>query len=72
MTGNFPPERVAGIPRNGWQVWRGILKIALPCMPLGGNQGFEVQIGHDIRVTVYSGSDLELVAHVIAAIRSVS
>jgi hypothetical protein len=49
-----------------------VSKIALPCMPLGGNQGFEVQIGHDIRVTVYSGSDLELVAHVIAAIRSVS
>ena len=44
----------------------------VPCMPLSGNQGIEVQIGHDIRVSVHSGSDLELVAHIIAAIRRVS
>jgi hypothetical protein len=46
--------------------------IKVPCLPLGENQGLEVQIGHDIRITVRSGSDLELVAHVIAAIRRVS
>jgi|WetSurMetagenome_2_1015567.scaffolds.fasta_scaffold475962_1 hypothetical protein len=46
--------------------------IEVPCFSLSENQGLEVQIGHDIRVTVYSDSDLELVAHVIAAIRRVS
>ena len=46
--------------------------IRVPCLPLDENQSLELQIGDDIRVTVYSDSDLELVAHVIAAIRRVS
>lgn len=46
--------------------------IRLPRMPLGGNQGLEVQIGHDIRITVQSGCDLELVGRFIAAVRSIS
>lgn len=46
--------------------------IRVPCSPLRGHQGLELQIGDDIRVTVCSGSDLELVAHIIAAIRRVS
>ena len=43
-----------------------------PCLPLSGKQGIEVQIGHDIRLSVHSGNDLELVGHIIAAIRRVS
>jgi hypothetical protein len=46
--------------------------IKVPCLPQSGNKGIEVQIGHDIRVSVHSGNDIELVAHIIAAIRRVS
>ena len=46
--------------------------IRVPCLQPGENQSLELQIGEDIRVTEYSDSDLELVAHVIAAIRRVS
>lgn len=46
--------------------------IRMPSLPLVEDMSLELRIGNDIRVTIYSGSDLELVAHVIAAIRRVS
>lgn len=46
--------------------------IALPYMPQGEDQVLEVQIGHDIRITVQSDSDLDLVGRFIAAIRRAS
>jgi hypothetical protein len=49
-----------------------ITAITLPCIPPGDDQGLEVQIGHDIRITVRSGSDLDLVSRFIAAVRRAS
>lgn len=46
--------------------------ITLSCIPHDGNQGVEVRIGHDIRITVQSDSDLDLVGRFIAAIRRAS
>jgi hypothetical protein len=40
--------------------------------PVSVNQGLEVFIGHDVRITVYSDSDLDLVSRFIAAIRRAS
>jgi hypothetical protein len=40
-------------------------------MPLGSNHGLEVQIGHDIRITVQPDCDLELVGRFIAAVRNI-
>ena len=40
--------------------------ITLPYMPLGRNQGLEVQISHDIWITVLPDCDLELVGRFIA------
>jgi hypothetical protein len=41
-------------------------------MPLCENKGLEVQIGGDVRITVHSDSDLDLVGRFIAAIRRAS
>jgi hypothetical protein len=46
--------------------------IRFPCMPLCENKGLEVQIGGDVRITVHSDSDLDLVGRFIAAIRRAS
>lgn len=45
---------------------------SLANMALSANQGLEVFIGHDIRITVQSDSDLDLVGRFIAAIRRAS
>jgi len=41
-------------------------------MPLSVNQGLDVLIGHDVRITVQSDSDLDLVGRFIVAIRRAS
>lgn len=54
------------------QVFVEVPAITLPYRRFSGNQGFEVQIGHDILIRVMPDYDLELVSRFIAAVRSIS
>jgi hypothetical protein len=58
--------------RLGEQDFIEVPMITLPCMPLCENKGLEVQIDGDVRITVHSDSDLDLVGRFIATIRRVS